>query len=100
MRWSHAQTVTGLTPLFFWPPCMIRLSYSVWANRSGFVPQNAPFINGNQFYMVRFKGYSDAYNVWRPATAAKGCAAHTTSYHQLFNIPIPPPEDEGDWGGG
>jgi hypothetical protein len=43
-------------------------------------------------YMVRFKGYSDAYNVWRPATllAAQGCADHISRYHQLFNIPIPP----------
>ena len=43
-------------------------------------------------YRVRFKGYSDAYNVWRPATLleAQGCAAHITRYHQLFNIPIPP----------
>jgi hypothetical protein len=42
-------------------------------------------------YMIRFKGYSDAYNVWRSASVleAQGCAPHIAHYHQLFNIPLP-----------
>ena len=52
-------------------------------------------------YMVRFKGFSDAYNVWRPATllSAQGCDAHIARYHQLFNIPTPPPRKAGGSGG-
>jgi hypothetical protein len=44
------------------------------------------------YYWVRFKGYSDAYNVWRPATllASQGCTPHIVRYHHLFNLPIPP----------
>ena len=43
-------------------------------------------------YLVRFKGYSDAYSVWRPASLlhTQGCAAHITRYHLLFNLPLPP----------
>lgn len=43
-------------------------------------------------YMVRFKGYSDAYNVWRPASllAAQGCIPHIAHYHHLYKIPLPP----------
>ena len=56
-------------------------------------------------YLVRFKGYSDAYNVWRPAALlqAQGCAAHISRYHQLFNLPLPlaePSRGEGGRGGG
>ncbi len=42
-------------------------------------------------YLVQFKGYSDAYNVWRPAALlqAQGCAAHISRYHQLLNLPSP-----------
>ena len=43
-------------------------------------------------YLVLFKGYLDAYNGWRPAALlqAQGCAEHISSYHQLFNLPLPP----------
>jgi hypothetical protein len=46
-------------------------------------------------YLVRFKGSSDAYDVWRPATlliahGAGGCSPHIARYHHLFNIPLPP----------
>ena len=56
-------------------------------------------------YLVRFKGYSDAYNVWRPAALlqAQGCAEHISRYHQLFNLPLPlaePSRGEGARGGG
>jgi hypothetical protein len=56
-------------------------------------------------YLVRFKGYSDAYNVWRPAALlqAQGCAEHISRYHQLFNLPLPlaePSRGEGGRGGG
>jgi transposase InsO family protein len=54
-------------------------------------------------YMVRFKGYSDAYNVWRPASTleAQGCASHIAHYHQVFNIPLPSavPRAAGGMGG-
>ena len=42
-------------------------------------------------YLVKFKGYSDAYNVWRPASLlqAQGCGDHIAHYHQVFNVPIP-----------
>lgn len=55
-------------------------------------------------YLVKFKDYSDAYNVWRRADllAAQGCTPHITRYHQLFNLPLPPigPAPVGGMGGG
>ena len=43
-------------------------------------------------YWVRFKGYSDAYNLSRPCSLLleQGAQGHLLRYHRAFNVPLPP----------